>query len=272
MFFFLLFVCFTARSQRSRSDGRWTTDWSLWLWPTMETLTCRSLLPDWLPVQTSLGHRVAMETSSCQGQCWASVSKRTDKGFSQTKHLCSLAALMFPSYCFFIAFISLNIYKSLCKVSVFLWKFAFVLVFHLPAGSTNCSKERVNPEETFAVKAQTLHPSFRLIFIYLILEHCMGLSISCWSLSEHSDVFLSLRQLVRMENKKRARKEKRAWKVLTLPSRLPASPFSVFQAYFCTILVQHDTYLCLALPYETASRYKMMYSLVLEMYKLYLFC
>lgn len=40
---YLFFVCSVAKSQRSHRDGRWTTDWSLWLWLTMEMQTCRSL-------------------------------------------------------------------------------------------------------------------------------------------------------------------------------------------------------------------------------------
>lgn len=34
-------ACFVARSRRSLRGDRWTTGWSLWLWPTTGTLTCR---------------------------------------------------------------------------------------------------------------------------------------------------------------------------------------------------------------------------------------
>lgn len=69
-----LFVCSVAKSQRSHSDGRWTTDWSRWLWPMMETPTC-SLVYLLMTLSYCRTYTAANETTWCQGFHWIFFNK-----------------------------------------------------------------------------------------------------------------------------------------------------------------------------------------------------
>lgn len=144
----LLFVCSVAKSQRSRSDGRWTTDWSRWLWPTTETPTCRSLPADHSDLQTFV---LLQDTQGyygnpwCQGCRWAlfnlhvdpweddSARKRKTSKF-KNQNPCPLAALVLPSSIFNFHFDTL-FHKSLHTFFIFFWKFAFASLPSTTAGN-----------------------------------------------------------------------------------------------------------------------------------------
>lgn len=115
--FFPSSVCSVAKSQRGRNDGRWTTDWSRWLWPTTEMRTCRRLPVDHNKTFVLLQDREGFywnysmsglplgRCSTCEWTPWEDDSNRKRNLKDQDTETRSLALMFLFFGCFFFILI-----------------------------------------------------------------------------------------------------------------------------------------------------------------------
>lgn len=230
-------VFIAVKSQRSHSAGRWTTDWSRWLWPTMVTLTCKhppasnntdlqtltsccrtnGLLLK--PVDVWL--QVGIVQTTCGRFCWKTTSREAEL------NLCPFVAVDFPSSFLFTVFYTL-FHKSLHKFSVFFWKSAFAF---LPSTDSKI-KSKVVEEGNLKTKILLYKHKSSFIVFFTPEWDCLCRTNSLQSYRSYQiTLFYCGGEPFSKCNESQS----------LCHLCQPLSP--ILQAYFCTILVQHDMYL-----------------------------
>lgn len=99
----MLMLVFLAKSRRSLRAGRWTTGWSLWLWPTTGTLTCRR--PPW--------ENAHLLCRPCSEAFWELLSQRPGTTvLTVTSQLTLWAHVYFTALMFFVTGAFTNFWSS----------------------------------------------------------------------------------------------------------------------------------------------------------------